>query len=75
MLHAIFRVVNLARHCTCGKLRIHGRAVAQPGSASVSGSEGRKFKSCQPDQFLNPAVYEIHIVVAFHLELFGDALI
>jgi hypothetical protein len=24
---------------------------------------------------LNPAVYDIHIVVAFHLELFGDALI
>jgi hypothetical protein len=24
---------------------------------------------------LNPAVYDIHIVVAFHLGLFGDALI
>jgi hypothetical protein len=27
-----------------------GRGVAQPGSASGLGPEGRRFKSCRPDQ-------------------------
>ena len=31
-------------HCSGG-----GRAVAQLGSASALGAEGRRFKSCQPD--------------------------
>ena len=35
---------------TCCRILHLGRAVAQSGSASVSGSEGRKFESCQPDQ-------------------------
>jgi hypothetical protein len=28
------------------------RGVAQPGSASVLGTEGRRFESCLPDQLL-----------------------
>ena len=28
------------------------RGVAQPGSASGLGPEGRRFKSCRPDQLL-----------------------
>ena len=30
------------------------RGVAQPGSASALGAEGRGFKSLRPDQFLKP---------------------
>ena len=29
------------------------RSVAQPGSASALGAEGRKFESCRSDQFYN----------------------
>ena len=32
------------------------RGVAQPGSASGLGPEGRRFKSCRPDQFF--LIYE-----------------
>ncbi len=32
-------------------MRPHGRSVAQPGSASVWGTEGRRFKSGHSDQF------------------------
>jgi hypothetical protein len=32
------------------------RSVAQPGSASGLGPEGRKFKSCHSDQFYNPSM-------------------
>ena len=31
------------------------RGVAQPGSASGLGPEGRRFKSCRPDQFMKKA--------------------
>ena len=33
------------------KRRVLRRGVAQPGSASVLGTEGRKFESCLPDHF------------------------
>src|SRR3981081_1895394 len=36
-----------------------GRGVAQPGSASVWGTGGRRVKSCRPDQFLLPSIDEI----------------
>jgi hypothetical protein len=32
------------------------RGVAQPGSASGLGPEGRKFESCLPDHFLHPVL-------------------
>ena len=32
-------------------ITITSRGVAQPGSASGLGPEGRRFKSCRPDQF------------------------
>ena len=31
-------------------IKSHNRGVAQPGSASGLGPEGRRFKSCRPDQ-------------------------
>ena len=33
----------------------HNRGVAQPGSASGLGPEGRRFKSCRPDHFMKKA--------------------
>ena len=33
----------------------HIRGVAQPGSASGLGPEGRRFKSCRPDHFMKKA--------------------
>ena len=37
----------------CNSIRIRG--VAQPGSASGLGPEGRRFKSCRPDHFMKKA--------------------
>ena len=34
-------------------MKSDGRSVAQPGSASALGAEGRKFESCRSDQFYN----------------------
>jgi hypothetical protein len=31
---------------------IKSRGVAQPGSASVLGTEGRRFESCLPDHYI-----------------------
>ena len=42
-----------------GDCRGTGRGVAQPGSASVWGTGGRRFKSCRPDQFPSPAIFLI----------------
>ena len=36
-------------------ITITSRGVAQPGSASGLGPEGRRFKSCRPDQFMKKA--------------------
>lgn len=36
-----------------GALTLHARAVAQSGSALVWGTRGRRFKSGQPDQFVD----------------------
>ena len=33
-------------------IMIRYRGVAQPGSASALGAEGRRFESCRPDHFL-----------------------
>ncbi len=35
---------------TCITYKASSRGVAQPGSASGLGPEGRRFKSCRPDQ-------------------------
>ena len=40
-----------------GACRGTGRGVAQPGSAPVWGTGGRRFKSCRPDQFPSPAIF------------------
>ena len=34
---------------------VHIRGVAQPGSASGLGPEGRRFKSCRPDHYMKKA--------------------
>ena len=39
------------------------RGVAQPGSASVLGTEGRKFESCHPDHgFLYIFCFDLRLV-------------
>ena len=42
---------GLRHRCHSRYTRLSGRGVAQPGSASVWGTGGRRFKSCRPDQF------------------------
>ena len=44
-------------------LVIRFRGVAQPGSASVLGTEGRRFKSSRPDQ--QSSLYKAQIAVMF----------
>ena len=36
-------------------IKLLNRGVAQPGSASGLGPEGRRFKSCRPDHFMRKA--------------------
>ncbi len=57
----IYKLGQTARHCplsvslTVFKKQRRVRGVAQSGSASGLGPEGRRFKSCLPDQFFQLA--------------------
>ena len=46
-MHHVFAISKSTMYVT----RIRG--VAQPGSASVLGTEGRKFESCLPDHLFH----------------------
>ena len=43
------------------------RDVAQPGSATVWGTGGRKFKSCHPDKKNNHFGYEVVILFIYEM--------
>ena len=45
------------------------RDVAQPGSATVWGTGGRKFKSCHPDKYKMNVKWRMRVVIAFILLL------
>ena len=47
----IFTFLNVDLVSVCA-ITITSRGVAQPGSASGLGPEGRRFKSCRPDHFM-----------------------
>ena len=48
-------------------ISFHIRGVAQPGSASVLGTEGRRFKSCLPDQFSKGGFMRIFFIFSFSM--------
>ena len=52
------------------------RVVAQPGSAPVLGTGGRKFESCRPDQFVHCRSTEIDTkIIAKYDNLFFCSLL
>jgi hypothetical protein len=50
--YALTYQINLALDANKSYLHLHSRGVAQSGSASGLGPEGRRFESYRPDQFI-----------------------
>ena len=56
-LGRVILICQSSTYCSSGQGEYTGPQVAQPGSASALGAEGRRFKSCLPD----------------HIKAFGDS--